>query len=177
MPLAWAHAEFIKLVVSRDLGRPFDRPRATWERYKGKAPSAKAVFWWPHARIGQFAVASRVVVALPQPGTIRWGIDGWQAITETSAEEMGLGFYAATLNTSEMPIGSMWILRSAEPPATGPEPILIVEPRVVRDAQPDAAAALSNALSTAISSRTSRRLAVDSGTVAAPNSNLRFGKP
>ena len=92
MPLAWAHAEFIKLVVSRGLGRPFDRPRATWERYKGKAPSAKTVFWWPHARIGQFAVASRVVVALPQPGTIRWGTDGWQAITETSAEETGLGF-------------------------------------------------------------------------------------
>jgi glucoamylase len=45
------------------------------------------------------------VVALPQPGTIRWGTDGWQAITETAAEETGLGFYAATLNTSEMSSG------------------------------------------------------------------------
>lgn len=100
MPLAWAHAEFIKLAVSRSLGHPFDRPRAVWERYKGEAPLAKTVFWWPHARISRFAVKSRVVVALPRPGTIRWGIDGWQAITETLAEETGLGFYAATLDTS-----------------------------------------------------------------------------
>jgi glucoamylase len=28
MPLVWAHAEFIKLMVSRQLGHPVDRPRA-----------------------------------------------------------------------------------------------------------------------------------------------------
>lgn len=105
MPLAWAHAEFIKLAVSRGLGRPFDRPKAVWERYKGKAPLAETVFWWPHARISQFAVKSRVVVALPRPGIVRWGIDGWQAITETSAEETGLGFYAVLLDVSGMSIG------------------------------------------------------------------------
>ncbi len=100
MPLAWAHAEFVKLMRSRDLGRPFDRPQATWERYKGAAPSARTAFWWLHARIRQFAAGSRVVVALPRPGTVRWGIDGWQAVAETSAEETGLGFCAATLDTS-----------------------------------------------------------------------------
>jgi len=36
MPLAWAHAEFVKLLVSRGLGRPFDRPRAVWQRYRGR---------------------------------------------------------------------------------------------------------------------------------------------
>jgi len=94
MPLAWAHAEFVKLMRSRDLGRPFDRPQATWERYKGAAPSARIAFWWRHARIRQFATGSRVVVALPRPGTVRWGIDGWQAVAETSAEDTGLGFCA-----------------------------------------------------------------------------------
>ena len=105
MPLAWAHAEFIKLVVSRGLGHPFDRPHAAWERYKGKVPSANVVFWWPHARIRQFPVGCRVVIALPQPGVVCWGTNGWQAITETPAEETGLGFYAATLNTSGMQTG------------------------------------------------------------------------
>jgi glucoamylase len=28
MPLVWAHAEFIKLMVSRQLGHRVDRPRA-----------------------------------------------------------------------------------------------------------------------------------------------------
>jgi glucoamylase len=105
MPLAWAHAEFVKLMRSRDLGRPFDRPQATWERYKGAAPSTRIAFWWLHARIRQFAAGSRIVVALPRPGTVRWGIDGWQAITETSAEETGLGFYAATLDSSRLSRG------------------------------------------------------------------------
>ena len=105
MPLAWAHAEFVKLMRSRDLGRPFDRPQATWERYKGAAPSARIAFWWRHARIRQFATGSRVVVALPRPGTVRWGIDGWQAVAETLAEDTGLGFYAAALDTSRLSSG------------------------------------------------------------------------
>ena len=89
MPLAWAHAEFIKLVVSRSLGHPFDRPKATWERYKGEIPSVKTVFWWPHARIRQFAIECLVVIALPQPGTVHWGTNGWQAIMETSSRRNG----------------------------------------------------------------------------------------
>ncbi len=104
-PLAWAHAEFIKLVVSRGLGHPFDRSQAVWERYQGKAPLAKTAFWWPHARIRHFAIGSRVVIALPEPGVVHWGTNGWQAITETAAEETGLGFYAATLNTSGIKTG------------------------------------------------------------------------
>ncbi|MBX9660499.1 MAG: hypothetical protein K2X00_18230, partial [Nitrospiraceae bacterium] len=83
----------------------FDRPDATWQRYKGTAPSPKTAFWWPHARIRRFAVGGRVVIALLQPGTVRWGIDGWQTVTETPAEETGLGFYAATLNTSVLSPG------------------------------------------------------------------------
>ena len=105
MPLAWAHAEFIKLLASRKLGRPIDRPAAVWARYKGKAPSAKTAFWWPHARIRHFAVGCRLVVALPQPGTVRWGIDGWQDTTDTLAEDTGLEFYAAALNTSTLANG------------------------------------------------------------------------
>ena len=36
MPLAWTHAEFVKLVASRALERPFDRPEAVWRRYHGE---------------------------------------------------------------------------------------------------------------------------------------------
>ncbi|WP_375276069.1 hypothetical protein [Methylorubrum thiocyanatum] len=98
MPLAWAHAEFVKLIVSRQLGCPFDRPRAVWERYRGQAPTASHAFWWPHARIGSAPADSILIIALPQPGTVHWGRDGWQAITETAAEETDLGFYAAALD-------------------------------------------------------------------------------
>ncbi len=42
MPLAWTHAEYVKLVVSRSLGRPFDRPQRVWQRYAGRRPRLAA---------------------------------------------------------------------------------------------------------------------------------------
>jgi glucoamylase len=102
MPLAWAHAEFIKLAVSRNLGHPFDRPRAVWRRYEGQVPPAECTFWWLHARIRHFPPGRRLVVALPRRATVRWGTDGWQAIFETPAEATGLGFYVANLDTAKL---------------------------------------------------------------------------
>ncbi len=42
MPLAWTHAEFVKLVASRALERPFDRPEAVWRRYRGDRVESRA---------------------------------------------------------------------------------------------------------------------------------------
>ena len=60
MPLAWAHAEFVKLLVSRQINRPFDRPRAVWQRYRGRRPVAAHAFWWPHAPIGAMRAGARL---------------------------------------------------------------------------------------------------------------------
>ena len=107
MPLAWAHAEFVKLLISRNLGRPFDQPSAAWNRYKGKRQTARYAFWWPHARIGSFSEGSDLVIALSRPGTVRYGIDGWRAITESDAKATGLAFYAATLDTARLRVGQV----------------------------------------------------------------------
>ena len=37
LPLAWAHVEFAKLTISRQLGHPFDRPSAVWRCYQGRS--------------------------------------------------------------------------------------------------------------------------------------------
>lgn len=102
MPLAWAHAEFIKLAVSRGLGRPFDRPQAVWDRYNGAVPTATTAFWWPHAGIRQFPAGVTLVIALPDAGVVYWGTNGWSNITKTEARDTGVGFFAATLNTSTL---------------------------------------------------------------------------
>jgi glucoamylase len=44
MPLVWAHAEFVKLLASSRINRPFDRPRAVWQRYRGRRPVAHYAF-------------------------------------------------------------------------------------------------------------------------------------
>lgn len=106
MPLAWAHAEFVKLLVSRQLGRPFDRPRAVWERYGGRPPAVDRAFWWTHAPIDSMAAGTRLVVAVEAPAVVHWGRDGWQAVADTPTEDTGLGFHAASLDTAGLPAGA-----------------------------------------------------------------------
>ncbi len=42
MPLAWAHAEYVKLVRSIALGHAIDRPEAAWRRYRGQGTEGDA---------------------------------------------------------------------------------------------------------------------------------------
>ena len=45
MPLAWAHAEYLKLARSIAGGSVVDRPERVWERYHGEAPLATRALW------------------------------------------------------------------------------------------------------------------------------------
>jgi glucoamylase len=106
MPLVWAHAEFVKLLVSSQIERPFDRPRAVWRRYRGRRPNPQYAFWWPHAPIGAIAAGARLAVALPEPAVVHWGHNGWQAVADTPTIDSGLGFHVAALATAALPLGS-----------------------------------------------------------------------
>jgi glucoamylase len=106
MPLAWAHAEFVKLLVSSQLERPFDQPRAVWQRYRGEPPAAEFAFWWPHAPIGAMPAGARLAIAVPEPATVRWGTNGWGSVQETATRDSGLGFHVAALATAALPPGT-----------------------------------------------------------------------
>jgi len=106
MPLAWAHAEFIKLLESRQRDRPFDRPRAVWARYGGQRLPAQHAFWWPHAPIAAVTVGARLVVALIEPARIHWGHGGWHDIQDVTTIDTELGFYAAELDTAGLPLNT-----------------------------------------------------------------------
>lgn len=103
-PLAWAHAEFAKLVISRQLGSPCDRPSAVWRRYEGLRPKARRAFWSPKAPVGSFPEGARLVVALPRPAIVRWSSDA-QPDAEVRTRETGLGFHAAELDTANLAAG------------------------------------------------------------------------
>ena len=105
MPLAWAHAEFVKLLLSRHAGAPVDRPRAVWQRYKGRPRAAGKAFWWPHAPIGDMRAGARLAVCTPLPAIIRWSTDGWRDVIETATQDSGLGFSATLLDTAALPPG------------------------------------------------------------------------
>ncbi len=106
MPLVWAHAEFIKLLVSRHLGHPIDRPRAVGQRYRGQRPAARHAFWWPHAPIAGLSAGARLAVALPLPAVVHWGRDGWRDVADEPTRDSGLGFHVAILEASGLKSGA-----------------------------------------------------------------------
>jgi glucoamylase len=102
MPLVWAHAEFIKLLVSRHLGHPVDRPRAVWQRYRGRRPVPRYAFWWPHAPIAGVPAGAFLAVALPRPALVHWGRNGWHDVADMATVDSGLGFHVAALEVSRL---------------------------------------------------------------------------
>jgi len=97
MPLAWAHAEFIKLVVSRCQGAPFDRSNRVWQRYHGEAPEARVAIWLAQAPLTTVAPGQRLLVCLREPATVHWGVNGWQNVRDTPTGEATLGHFNAEL--------------------------------------------------------------------------------
>jgi glucoamylase len=100
MPLVWAHAEFIKLMVSRHLGHPVDRPRAVWRRYRGRRPTARHAFWWPHAPIRELHAGTRLAVSLPRTAIVHWGSGDWRNAADEATRDSGLGFHVAALDVT-----------------------------------------------------------------------------
>jgi len=105
MPLAWTHAEYIKLVVSRALGRPFGRPEAVWQRYAGKRCKAARVIWCEHAPIGEAAEGASLILALRASAIVRWGFNGWRNIAEQSTTPNRLGLHVLHIDTSHLTDG------------------------------------------------------------------------
>jgi glucoamylase len=97
MPLAWAHAEFVKLAASHTLGRVFDRPAAVWARYAGMRPDAATWVWTPGAPIASLGAGRALLILLPRPALLHLGCDGWQEIHDLATRPAGLELHGITL--------------------------------------------------------------------------------
>jgi glucoamylase len=104
MPLAWAHAEYIKLAVSLATGAPVDRPVRTWRRYGGHPPKLNHLLWQPQQRIERLPQGISLHLLLPDAALVRWGVNGWDGATDTPTEDQGLGHLAA-LPTADLSVG------------------------------------------------------------------------
>ncbi|MFI5303416.1 MAG: glycoside hydrolase family 15 protein [Nitrospiria bacterium] len=108
MPLAWAHAEFIKLLVSRQLGHPYDRPKSVWRRYKAIRPRPNVAFWSEQFPISRIEAGARLQILLQHSNQIHWGFDGWREARDVETVDYGLGVHVAELQTKDLRAGQ-WI--------------------------------------------------------------------
>ena len=102
MPLAWAHAEFVKLAASRALGRVFDCPAAVRRRYAGSRPDAATWVWTPGATITHLAAGRALLILLPRAAVLHLGFGGWQDIDDLATQPLGLGLHGLTLAARQL---------------------------------------------------------------------------
>ncbi len=101
MPLAWAHAEYVKLVRSIALGHAIDRPEAAWQRYGGQRPVATRATWrFTAAR--PTMIAGRVLrFELLAPCRVQYSVDEWRSTLDLDARDTGLGVWVADVPGSD----------------------------------------------------------------------------
>ena len=102
MPLLWAHAEYIKLAVSRQLGRPSDRPAAVWARYGARRPEPEIWIWTPAAPVVRVPRGKSLWLLFSRPVLLHWGRDGWQHIGDLPAAGAGLEQWRVILSAGDL---------------------------------------------------------------------------
>ncbi|MEO8090535.1 MAG: glycoside hydrolase family 15 protein [Gemmatimonadales bacterium] len=102
MPLLWAHAEFLKLLVARELGRPFELLRVVHDRYRGNRPVAATWHWRGDTPIERLPAGRGLLIEDARPFTLHYGFDGWQSVQERPTEEHGLGMHGVRFAPEEL---------------------------------------------------------------------------
>ncbi|MGA2232253.1 MAG: glycoside hydrolase family 15 protein [Tepidisphaeraceae bacterium] len=105
MPLAWAHAEYIRLLRSMRDGRVFDRPTDTVERYIDRKTRSGLALWRFDHQATSFAAGRRLRIELLSPAVIHFSTDHWVNPQDIQTRDTGIGLHVADLPTSEMEPG------------------------------------------------------------------------
>ena len=108
MPLAWAHAEYLKLRRSLGDGRVFDQPSHSYARYVEAQTPARYVTWRFNNKRTGIQVGDRLRVESPAPARVQWTTDAAAdgRTSEVATDDTGLGMFVVDLPTAEMSAGT-----------------------------------------------------------------------
>ncbi len=105
MPLAWAHAEYIKLRRSLFEGRVFDMPPQTVQRYVVKKAGSPYIIWRFNHKCRAMPIGKTLRLEVLAPAVVHWSIDDWHTVYDTETLDTGLGVYLVNLSTDKLPSG------------------------------------------------------------------------
>jgi glucoamylase len=97
MPLAWAHAEYLKLARSLRDGRVFDTPPQAAQRYLVERVGSNLASWRFNNKPLSVPKGSRLRIEVLSPATIVWTPDAWRTQETADTRDSGLGVYLADL--------------------------------------------------------------------------------
>jgi glucoamylase len=89
MPLAWAHAEYIKLLRSREDGEVFDRVGPVWSRYGGVRRDLPIEICKRGHLLTQIRAGKTMRIVECSPFRVVWSQDDWKTQQTTESKYMG----------------------------------------------------------------------------------------
>jgi len=104
MPLAWAHAEHVKLLRSLADGRVFDMPPQPRERYQVQQVRSRHAIWRFNHKCRTLPAGRVLRIELPAAGSVHWSADGWRTIHDTATIDSGLGVHYADLDSADLAV-------------------------------------------------------------------------
>jgi glucoamylase len=103
MPLLWAHAEFLKLVIAQESRRPVEMLQRVEKRYGGSTKHAGAVWHWrDEVPVWYLQAGKSLCVEARCPFVLHFGFDDWQEIQERDAQQQPFGMWSVLLSGQEI---------------------------------------------------------------------------
>ncbi|MGG6892726.1 glycoside hydrolase family 15 protein [Rhizobium sp. BR 315] len=106
MPLAWAHAEYIKLVRSVSDGRVYDRLDIVADRYQKPHPKSLLEVWNFDRQFLSMKAGKTVRIPMTTPFRLRWTDDGWNSWQDITTTDTAVGIHYVDLPTQVAQAGS-----------------------------------------------------------------------
>jgi glucoamylase len=102
MPLLWSHAEFLKLLVAREHGKPLELLDAVAQRYGDAERVAAAWRWREEAPVTLLLMGRDLIIEDREPFELHMGFDGWQRIQDRTATQGPFGLWSVRLTVAEL---------------------------------------------------------------------------
>jgi glucoamylase len=97
MPLVWAHAEFLKLLVARQRKRPLELLASVEEYLRLKEAKNDTWHWRPDLTFDVVPAGRDVLVDMPAPFVLHLGFDGWQSLEDRPSTPLAFGRHGVRL--------------------------------------------------------------------------------
>jgi len=101
MPLAWAHAEYVRLVRSASDKKVFDLIKPVADRYVNNPHAPSLLEVWNFDRQLQAMPKGKTLrIPLPNQFRLRWSSDNWATVNDNDAQPTAVGIYYADIPTT-----------------------------------------------------------------------------
>jgi glucoamylase len=106
MPLGWAHAEYLELLVTIALAGFPDIVMPARRRYTEGSAHDPAFVWSHKHQITRIRQGRRLRVQLPRPGAVHYTFDEWKTYTDVEAMDTTLGVWVTEVPCNRLPSGA-----------------------------------------------------------------------